>query len=115
MKDIYYKNAFDAFNKKEYIKVKISCEKYIEINENNEDIWHLLGISNSLLGDLNNAIFCIEKALKIDKHNPHFHSNLGKTHLHLNNYDAALKCFNEAIELDKNKFTIKNALNIVFL
>lgn len=104
MKDIYYKNAFDAFNKKEYSKVKILCEKYIEISENNEEIWHLLGISNSLLGELKNAIFCIEKALKIDKNKPHFQSNLGKTYLQLKDYDRALKCFNAAIELDENNY-----------
>ena len=59
LEDGQYENALNSF------------EKAISLNQNDPDLWNLMGIALRSLGRYNDAIECFNKSLEIDPRDKH--------------------------------------------
>ncbi|MEA3353319.1 MAG: tetratricopeptide repeat protein [Campylobacterota bacterium] len=90
---LYHQKGDIAKAKKLYLKI-------LKQDNQNADIWHLLGIIDYQKNSLEESIQKIKKAISIYPNSAPFYSNLGLSYLALNMVDEAIKSFIKAIDID---------------
>jgi len=89
------------FHEKGRFREAESCYKEaLEINPENADAIHLLGLLADAIGDKELAVDLIKNAIAIDPTSAVFHNNLANILKFKNEFDLAIACYLEAIKLN---------------
>ncbi len=89
-------------------------EKILEIDPENSDALHLLGLLNHYTGNNNSAYKLITKAIQNDPEYPFFHNSLGLVLKEMGRLDEALSYYKKALELKPDYTEVYNNMGIVF-
>jgi tetratricopeptide (TPR) repeat protein len=78
-----------------------SLRKCIDLGwDTDVNLWSILGNNHRMLGELSEAIECLERALVLGEGSSNAHSNLGIVFAQAGQFDAALSHFRTSIEMD---------------
>lgn len=92
-----------AFHKQGNLEeASVHYKKAINVDENNPDANHLLGVIHTQLGDIPQAIELIEKSLNIQPFNALAHYNLGFALQKIYRCDKAAVCYQAALNINPN-------------
>ena len=94
-----------------------SVEKYrkcIELDKNNSNYWHGLGVALLILKDYEESNESFNRAYAIDQTNFAILFNLALTYYYLENYKLAKRYYLKAIELNKNSRDLNYNLCLTF-
>ena len=94
--------AYDCHNKKEFVEAKEKYEKILEIDSENFDANHLLGILLIEIQDFKIAEKYLAKSISINPIIPAAYNNLGISLKEQGKIYESIKIFNEAIYLKNN-------------
>jgi len=78
------------------------CRKILEMNPNDADALHCLGIIYSQSGKRDHAIDYIKRALQIDPNFADAYNNLGNIFQEIKQLDDAISCYRKALQLNPN-------------
>jgi predicted TPR repeat methyltransferase len=73
-----------------------------DVDENDAEAWHALGIINGMLGDFDAAGNCCRRAIKLQPAHCDAHLNLGNILLLQSNYEDAIEHYNSALRFNPN-------------
>ncbi len=97
------KNILNLFNQKQFQKAKAIALNTLN-KENDPQIYLILGMIQSELNEVDDAIESIRKSIKIKPINPDAYNNLGTIFNKIKNYDDAILNYKKAIENKNNYF-----------
>ena len=97
----------------ELLLAKIECARLAKRNRNDPESWFLLGVVNSKLGEIQEAISCYKKTLKLTSgQHAESYNHLGLLYQHQGSPDKAIKCFTDAIRINPNIPEVHNNLGV---
>ncbi len=78
-----------------------SLRRCIELGwDTDVNLWTILGDNHRMLGELSEAIECLERAFELSEGSPNAHSNLGIVYSQVGRFDEALTHFRAAIHIE---------------
>jgi tetratricopeptide (TPR) repeat protein len=109
------KHASVLFNQGEYQESENICRSILEVNSNNPDANHILGVIALRFNKYPEAISSLKKAIKSNKQNAEYHDSIGNAYKLNNDTVSAIKSFRKALSIN-NKIakTHYNLANIYF-
>lgn len=87
----------------------------LDIDKDNPDCYHLLGLISLKVGDLHSAYTLISHAIDLKSEEPQFHFSLGNTMVTAGKLEDAAVCYKYAISLNPNYTQALNNLGVVLL
>lgn len=91
------------------------CRAVLNVEPDNGQAWHLLGILDWDCRDYSKAIRHLEQAISVDPDQPRHYNNLGVILNDMNRHDEAADQFHEALKIDPDYLDAKNNLGIALL
>lgn len=102
------------FKNKQYLQAEKIYLNLLQVNKNNANIWHNLGILYYEKGEYLQALDCLNQTLKIDDRQGIYHYTSGLI-LEKVQIDQAIQAYETAIKLDPNLIDAYNNLGNIFL
>ena len=85
----------------------------VNLEPDNPDALHLLGILHGQFGDDQVAVTLIRRAIELNPQEAMFHNNLGNVLLNLNQVEEAEPCYRQAVQLDTARYDAQNNLAVL--
>ncbi|HFE37267.1 MAG TPA: tetratricopeptide repeat protein [Gammaproteobacteria bacterium] len=96
-------------------RAEISIINALELDPDNADYLHFLGLVKQFHAHFSEAICLISKAILHNNKNPVFHYNLGVIYKKINQFENALSCQKEAARLDPANTHYLNETGLVYV
>ncbi|MHC5115077.1 MAG: class I SAM-dependent DNA methyltransferase [Planctomycetota bacterium] len=84
-----------------FAEARVRYERILEVEPDQVDARHLLGVICHQAGDQANAIAHISRAIEQSPNQPFFHNNLGEAYRASLDLDRAVACYERALELER--------------
>ena len=91
-------------------QAEVLYREVLQIEPNNADALHLLGVIANQRGQNEIAVDLIEKAIKVDQAVPFYHYNAGNAYSALNKFEEAVACYQRALSLNPDYYEALNNL-----
>lgn len=98
----------------QFDKAKALYLQILEVQANNAEVWHLLGIATAQTDQPAQAIEYFEKAINLNPYTAQYYSHLGNALQTLDRLEEALNCYQTALKLDDKQADIYNNLGGVY-
>ncbi len=105
--------ALKHHQKGELQQAEVIYRQVLQVEPDNADALHLLGVIANQLGQNEIAIGLIEKAINVNQAIPLYHNNAGNVYRALIKPDEAIACYRRALSLNPDYFEALNNLGSV--
>jgi tetratricopeptide (TPR) repeat protein len=102
--------AAHAFQRGEYPAVERECASILARNPDNGDALHLYGLALRALGDMGQALECLERSLHLEPNRAEFYVNYSNLLRRLNRLQDAELALRQALEIEPNSRQARLAL-----
>ncbi|MDQ7787551.1 MAG: tetratricopeptide repeat protein [Thermodesulfovibrionales bacterium] len=106
--------AFKYFQEGNMKQTEHECLEILQVQPDNSDILHLLGVTCYHLGEHHRAVEFLTKALQLDDQNSDVHYDLGNIFQDQGKLDEALKAYQRALEIEPEHPDAHNNIAMVF-
>ena len=96
----WFNEGYDWYNKQDYDKAIECYQKAIELNPDNANAYHGMGVAYEYKQDYDKAIECYQKAIELNPKDAVAYYNMGNAYYNKQDYDKAIECYQKAIELN---------------
>lgn len=105
--------AISLHKQQRFIEAEEKYNEILEIDNQNIDAVHFLGLIKFEKKDFEKAIIFFKKAISLNKKIPAFYNNLGLVFKEIKKYDDANICFENALSLDDKNIIAINNLGVI--
>ena len=92
--------AFAYSSLEQYNKSIIACDKILDNDPKNDDVWRFKGCNLDEIGNYEEAIECFDNSLSINPNNANTWVFKGNSLYSIGKYEEAIECYNKALELE---------------
>ena len=97
--NIQLESGIQQFQAGKLIEAEQIFRQILQLQPDNADTWHLLGVIAAQQGQSKEAIERFEKAININPNDSSFYNNLANAYTHLEQYTKAIKYYQKALKL----------------